>query len=109
MFDAEKFISKAKPLILKMSKKSKIVVKNLIKKAKDFKISRTKAKKIVNALDESKATRHWLRLGLLIVLAGLIAKKVAENYDERKTFKQNIMGLGSYIKRIKERIKNYGC
>ena len=109
MFDAKKFISKAKPLMLKLSKKSKVIVKNLVKKAKTGKISRQKIKKVINALDESKATRHWLRLFLFLILGGFLIKKVTEVYDEEKTFDENMNDLKKYFKKLKKRIKNHGC
>ncbi|MDD4353735.1 MAG: hypothetical protein PHN56_04730 [Candidatus Nanoarchaeia archaeon] len=105
MFEAKKFISKAKPLLLNLSKKSKIVVKNLIKKAKQGKISKEKVKKIINALDESKVTKTWLRTALLIIISGLIVKKISEIYDEEKSFKQNIKKFLIYAKKLKKRIK----
>jgi hypothetical protein len=109
MFEANKFIYKTKPVILKLARNSKFVAKKLIKKLKSSKISRHKIKNIINALDESKATRIWLRMGLLIILSGIIIKKVAEVYDEEKTFKQNLKGLSFYVKKLKKRIKNHGC
>ena len=109
MFDKKKFLLKIKPLLFKMSKKSGVFAKNLIKKAKETKISKEKIKKIINVLDESKPTRTWIRVGLVLILGGLIAKKVLDVYDEEKTFKENMKDLGKYIKKLKKRIQNHGC
>ncbi|MFA5303815.1 MAG: hypothetical protein WC393_04750 [Candidatus Nanoarchaeia archaeon] len=109
MFNAKKFIFKAKPLLFKLSKKSKGIVRKLVKKIKEGKISRQKIKNVINALDESKATRNWLRLAIVLILGGLFAKKVAEVYDEEKTFDENIKELKGYVKKLKKRMKTHGC
>lgn len=109
MFDAKKFILKAKVVLFKLSKKSKVVFKNLFKKAKEGKINRQKIKKVISALDESKATRNWLRIFLFLILAGFLIKKVSDVYDEEKDFDENMNELKIYFKKLKKRMKNYGC
>jgi hypothetical protein len=109
MFDSKKFISKIKPLFLNLSKKSKVVIKNLVRKAKEGKISKKKIRNVINALDESKATKNWLRLFLFLILGGFLVKKVLDVYDEDKSFNQNLKSFGFYIKKFKKRMKNHGC
>lgn len=109
MFDAKNFIKKAKPILLKASKKSGIFAKNVLRRLKEGKVSRSKIKNVISALDESKTTRKWMRLGLFLILGGVLAKKAAEVYDEDKTFKQNMKSFVIYIKKMKKRLKKHEC
>jgi len=106
MLEPKKAFLKIKPLIVNLSKKSRIASKKLVHIAKKGNLDKRKIKKILNLLDESKASKKWVRSALIGIIILLIAKKAAESYDESKTFKQNMKKLVSWLKKIKnKRIK----
>jgi hypothetical protein len=80
MLDAKKLIKNLKPAIANFSKKSGFFAKKFIKAAKKKKINKEKIKKIINALDESKLTRKWIRAALISVIGALIIKKIIDVY-----------------------------
>ena len=103
MIDIEKFMIKAKPFFLRLKKNSRFFSRNLLVNLRRNKISRNKLKRLIGALDESRVTKKWVRGILITVLCLMIVNKIAENYDETKTLKDNGKDFIKYLEKLKKK------